>query len=281
MKLHDKEENRSKPMELNELNEYFNQLSQSKVHFFKTIDSTNTYAKKLLEQADNICSLNKNVIIAESQTAGRGRLGRKFYSPAQTGIYLSIIYVPDEKITNPAKITAFSAVALKRVIERLYKVNPKIKWINDLYLNGKKIAGILTEGFVNYTSGTIDAAIIGIGVNVQNNYREIPEELSTIVGAIQGEEECRCSITNARFIFEIVNEVFTVLQENPEDIISEYKNGLFMLGNKITVHPIIESDEGVFEATAIDIDSEARLIVELPDGTRKALNSGEVSLHQI
>lgn len=268
-------------MEQNELNEYFNQLSQSKVHFFKTIDSTNAYAKKLLEQADNIRSLNKNVVVAESQTAGRGRLGRKFYSPAETGIYLSIIYVPEEKITNPAEITAFSAVAVRRVIERLYKKNAKIKWINDLYLDGKKIAGILTEGFVNYTTGTIDAAIIGIGVNIQKNDREIPEELSTVVGAIQGAEDCRNSISNARFIFEIVKEVFNVLQENPEDIISEYKNGLFMLGNKITVHPIIESDEGVFEATAIDIDNNARLVVELSDGTKKVLNSGEVSLHQI
>ena len=84
-------------MELEELNEYFNQLSRSKVHFFKSIDSTNTYAKNLLEQTDglekNIRSLNKNVVVAESQTAGRGRLGRKFYSPSQTGIYISIIYV--------------------------------------------------------------------------------------------------------------------------------------------------------------------------------------------
>lgn len=262
-------------MELNELNEYFNQLSQSKVHFFKTIDSTNTYAKKLLEQADNICSLNKNVIIAESQTAGRGRLGRKFYSPAQTGIYLSIIYVPDEKIINPAKITAFSAVALKRVIERLYKVNPKIKWINDLYLNGKKIAGILTEGFVNYTSGTIDAAIIGIGVNIQNN-AEIPQDLAAIVGSICSNDN---SITNARFIFEIVNEFFKIMSENSDDVISEYKESSFILGTKITVHPVIESTDGIYEATAIDIDNEARLIVKLADGSTKTLNSGEVSLH--
>lgn len=275
MKLHDKEENRIKPMELNELNEYFNQLSQSKIHFFKTIDSTNTYAKKLLEQADNIFSLNKNVIIAESQTAGRGRLGRKFYSPAQTGVYFSIIYVPDEKITNPAKITAFSAVALKRVIERLYKVNPKIKWINDLYLNGKKIAGILTEGFVNYTSGTIDAAIIGIGVNIQNN-AEIPQDLAAIVGSICSNDN---SITNARFIFEIVNEFFKIMAENSDDVICEYKNALFMLGNVITVHPVIESTDGIYKATAIDIDNEARLIVKLADGSTKALNSGEVSLH--
>lgn len=275
MKLHDKEENRSKPMELNELNEYFNQLSQSKVHFFKTIDSTNTYAKKLLEQADNICSLNKNVIIAESQTAGRGRLGRKFYSPAQTGVYFSIIYVPDEKITNPAKITAFSAVALKRVIERLYKVNPKIKWINDLYLNGKKIAGILTEGFVNYTSGTIDAAIIGIGVNIQNN-AEIPQDLAAIVGSICSNDN---SITNARFIFEIVNEFFKIMAENSDDVISEYKESSFILGTKITVHSVIESTDGIYEATAIDIDNEAKLIVKLADGSTKALNSGEVSLH--
>lgn len=272
-------------MELNELNEYFYQLSQSKIYFFKTIDSTNTYAKKLLEQADNIRSLNKNVIIAESQTAGRGRLGRKFFSPAQTGIYLSIIYVPDEKITNPAKITAFSAVALKRVIERLYKVNPQIKWINDLYLNGKKIAGILTEGFINYTTGTIDAAIIGIGVNIQNN-TEIPQNLAAIVGSIQGQESEKLtefsndnSITNARFAFEIVNEFFKIMSENPEELISEYKNALFMLGKIITVHPIIESSEGIFEATAIDIDNEARLIVQLADGLTKTLNSGEVSLH--
>lgn len=270
-------------MELSDLNEYFIQLSQSKVHFFKSIDSTNTYAKKLLEQTDglekNIRSLNKNVVVAESQTAGRGRLGRHFYSPVQTGIYISIIYVPDEKITNPAKITAFSAVALKRAIERLYKKHTQIKWINDLYLNGKKIAGILTEGFINYKTGTVDAAVVGIGVNIQNN-EAIPSELKSTVGSINDSND-NTSIPAEKFIFEIVKEFFNIMEENQESVISEYKNASFILGTKITVHPVIESSDGIYEATAIDIDNEANLVVKLADGSIKTLNSGEVSLHNL
>lgn len=257
---------------------YFHSNQLSKIHFFETIDSTNLYAKQLLENSpDEIKNLDKTIVIAESQTAGRGRLGRKFYSPAKTGIYLSLIYAPQEKITNPAKITAFAAVALLRVINRLYKVEPKIKWINDLFLDGKKIAGILTEGFVNYKTGTIDAAVIGIGVNLQNSKDGFPEEISKVAGSIQKDKENPVSKND--FVANLAVEISKILKENPELVLREYKNALFILGTKVQVHPIIDDEKSAYEATAIDIDENANLIIRLSDGSQKSLNSGEITLH--
>lgn len=250
---------------------------QNKIYVFKSIDSTNNYAKQLLENSD-LKLLDKTLIVAESQTAGRGRLGRKFYSPAKTGIYFSLIHVPKEKITNPAKITAFTAVALNRVIKRLYKVEPKIKWINDLFLDGKKIAGILTEGFVNYKTGFIEAGIIGIGINIQNSTEGFPEEISKIAGSIQKGKNS--FVSRNEFVAALAEEVFSILNESSESVLKEYKNDLFLLGTKIKVNPIIDDKNSVYEATAIDIDENAGLIVKLVDGTTKVLNSGEISLHE-
>ncbi len=160
------------------------------IECFKTIDSTNSYAKRLLSECGNLRNpdgtltqagkkYHKSIFLAESQTAGRGRLGRTFVSPEKTGIYLSLIYAPEGGITEPAKLTAFSAVALVRVIKRLYKIDAKIKWVNDIFIGGKKICGILTEGSANFETGLIEAAVVGIGVNISDN----PEVFAANKGA--------------------------------------------------------------------------------------------------
>lgn len=266
--------------------EKYPELKNSKVEAFSQIDSTNTYAKKILSQCGNLRNPNgtltdagkmyhKSLIVAESQTNGRGRLGRAFVSPAKTGIYLSVIYAPENGINNPAKFTVFSAVAVCRVIERLFKIQPKIKWINDIFINQKKVCGILTEGFTNFENGTIESAIIGIGINIKDN-----EEIFLAyknAGSIEGNNNTH--ISRCKVAAEVAGEVIKILDEKPDDVILEYKEKSFLIGKKLIIHPIIGDEKSEYEAKAIDIDKNASLIVELADGSKRILSSGEVSLH--
>lgn len=253
------------------------ELISTSVECFKTIDSTNTYAKKLLAEGDKT-RLDKTIIVAESQTQGRGRLGRSFYSPEKKGIYLSVIYIPNERNVDPAKITASAAVAACRVIHRLYDVEPKIKWINDIYLNNKKIAGILTEGFVNFETSVIDAVVIGIGINITGGPDQFPEDIAKVAGSILETE--KTSVSRCRFAAEIAGEILSILNESPENVMKEYQTASFLVGTKVQVHPIIDDEKSFYEAKVLGIDDNAGLLVELKDGTKKTLSSGEVSLHK-
>lgn len=254
-------------------------LANCHTECFSEIDSTNTYAKRLLTEPDAGKKYHKAIIVAESQTAGRGRLGRTFYSPSKTGIYLSVIYTPEGGITQPARLTAFSAVAICRVLKRLYNVDAQIKWINDIYINGKKVAGILTEGVTNFETAQIESAIIGIGINIADNPEVFPAEVAAIAGSITGNNSN--TVKRTTLAAEIAGEVINILEEDPKALIKEYKDASFLLGTEITVHPIIGDNNSTYTAKAVDIADDAGLVVELPDGTTKILNSGEVSLHSV
>jgi len=267
----------------------FPEFQGNQIFCFKEIDSTNTYAKKLLSENGNLRNeiqeltdagkkLHRAVIVAEKQTAGRGRSGRTFVSPEKTGIYTTIIYAPKGGITAPAKITAFSAVAICRVLQRLYNCTPSIKWINDIFLNGKKISGILTEGTANFETGKIEAAVIGIGINIEENPHALGEEVSKVAGAIIQQNQDKPEISRAELAANIAGEVLKILEENPSELINEYKKYSFLIGKEVEVHSLIDSTEGIYKATAVDITNEASLVVKLPDGSLKTLISGEVTL---
>lgn len=271
------------------INTNHQEIKNCHIECFKEIDSTNSYAKRLLSNCGNLRepdgkltkwgqTYHKSIFVAESQTAGRGRLGRTFVSPAKTGIYISLIYAPEGGINNPAQVTAFSAVAVCRAIKKLFPVEPKIKWINDIFVNGKKICGILTEGSTNFETGLIESAIIGIGINIYDNPQVFTEEVAIVAGGITNNQS-QNSITRAELSAQVAAEVFSVLEENTETIMAEYKQLSFLLGKTVSVHPIIGDTLSVYEAKVIDIDNNAGLIVSLADGTNKTLNSGEVSLH--
>ena len=280
------------------------ELVNSTLEVFKEIDSTNTYAKRVLSECGSLRNPNGTLtpagekyhcalITAESQTAGRGRLGRTFVSPAKTGIYLSVIYAPEGGITNPAKLTAFTAVAVCRAIKTLYGIEPGIKWINDLYLNGKKICGILAEGFTNFETGMIESAVIGIGINIRDNDAFEKADIAKIAGSITGTShvastDCsedpvhvtekktpiRCELAAC-----VASNVIKIMDEPTDAVMKEYKDASFLIGKTLSVHPLAGSDKDEYSAVAVDIDDNAALIVELADGTRKALSSGEVTLH--
>lgn len=292
-------------------NSTFPQFAGSRIECFKEIDSTLSQAKRWLSECGSLRTVDgeltpagKNysnaVIVAEKQTAGRGRSGRTFVSPARTGIYLTVIYAPKGGITDPAKITAFSAVAVCRAIKKLYDIQPSIKWINDIFYKGKKICGILTEGTTNFETGIIEAAVIGIGVNIEDNAEAFGGELSKVAGGLlvgtaareggtgttagsigtpdgTGTPSTR-SVTRAQLAAQIAGETLQILSEPANSVIKEYKALSFIIGREVEVHTLIDSTQGIYKATAVDIDQNAALVVQLPDGTRRSLISGEVSL---
>lgn len=269
-------------------NAAFPQFAGAKIECFKEIDSTLSQAKRWLSECGTLRTADGQltpagktysnaVIVAEKQTAGRGRSGRTFISPAKTGIYLTVIYAPEGGITNPAKITAFSAVAVCRAIKKLYNIQSSIKWINDIFYNGKKICGILTEGTTNFETGIIEAAVIGIGVNIEENAEAFGGELSKVAGGLFDASSTR-SVTRAQLAAQIAGETLQVLGEPAATVIEEYKSLSFIIGREVEVHTLIDSTQGIYKATAVDIDQNAALVVQLPDGTKKTLISGEVSL---
>lgn len=267
------------------LSEKYPQFKNSVVECFKEIDSTNSYAKRLLAKAGSIYSadgslsesgkkLKDSIYVAESQSGGRGRMGRIFYSPEKSGIYLSVIYAPNGGIKNPAKVTAFAAVATSRAIKKVCGIEPKIKWINDLFFDGKKICGILAEGITNFETGAIEAAVVGIGINIVDNFEDFPNEVKQVAGSI-GKKVPRCRLAAA-----VAGEFFSIFDENPNDVINEYKEKSFLIGKNVKIQPIAATEDGSYFAKAVDIDDEAALVVELADGKRISLSTGEVRVFQ-
>lgn len=249
---------------------------------FQTIDSTNSYAKKICQDSltnKTISDLNGTIITAETQTAGRGRLGRQFYSPEKTGLYMSLIYIPQtaEQIPNPAVFTSTSAVSVCRILDKTFNIQTKIKWVNDVYQNGKKICGILTEGVVNPTSGKIEAIIVGIGINIYTT--DFPNEIKQRAGSIQTDKKNLNNII-PKLAEQIAAECIRIFDSNEQTrlALSEYRERSFLIGKNVTVHPVIDNADTDYTAIVKEITDDAKLIVQLPDNSTKALDSGEISI---
>ena len=171
----------------------------SDIQVFSELDSTNQYLKELAKEGAKAGT----VIIANKQSAGRGRLGRSFFSPEGTGIYMSILLRPEMELQKSVRITSMAAVAVARAIERVSGIEAKIKWVNDIFLNGKKVCGILTESGINAITGTLEYAVLGIGINVGTI--QFPEELKDIATSICN--ECNHTVTRTELIIEILKEL--------------------------------------------------------------------------
>ena len=239
-------------------------FEEFKIKLFKEIDSTNSYAKKLaLKNAQN-----KTVVIANSQTNGKGRMGRSFYSPAENGIYMSIIFKTDKISENTAMITVAAATAVSKAIEKMFNLKTQIKWVNDIYINNKKVCGILTET-VSDSKGSGINVIIGIGINVKS-VDSFPDELKSIAGAL----DTKLAIRN-KLIASILRELNEFSSfKNLKDSLSYYCEKSLVIGRNV----IFEKDGEQIKAKAIDIDDNANLIVENSRGEKITLNSGEISV---
>ena len=230
------------------------------------VGSTNSELKKLAAAIEY--EKEGLVLIANEQTAGRGRLGRSFYSPADSGIYMSVLLRPDLKPKDAMIITAVAAVSAARAIEKRYGIKVGIKWVNDLYYKGKKVAGILTEGGINIENGMLDYVVLGIGVNI---FTEVfPDEIKDTAGSLFERKTGR-----SRLAAEILNHLAVDLK-NPLDksYISEYRERSVILGNEIYV---LKNGRKI-PAVAVGIEDNARLAVRYKDGKTEVLSSDEISI---
>ena len=230
------------------------------------LDSTNNRAKALAAAG----AAHGTAVIADSQSGGKGRLGRSFFSPEHSGIYLTVILRPDCTPDRAGLLTSLAAVAAARAVEKVSGADVKIKWVNDLYLNGKKICGILTEGGLGLEAGRLEYAAVGIGINV--NRMEFPPELREIATSIGN--ETGTSPDRNRLIAEILNELDALYGDlETGAFLEESRRRSNVIGREVTV---IEGGKK-YPARAVDIDGQGRLVIETEEG-RTCLNYGEVSL---
>lgn len=226
--------------------------------------STNTDIKN----AARVGAPNNTIRVADCQTEGRGRMGREFYSPADSGIYLSYLYTGEFETDTILRMTTAASVAACRAIEKVTKAKPKIKWVNDLYLNGRKISGILAEAITDPKRGKICGVVVGIGVNCTND--SFPMGISDVAGAIsQGGK-----VPRNELVAEMIKEFENVKKIAADgSYIDEYKRLSMVIGREI--HIVGTKTE---DALAIDIDKNGGLVVKYNDGRIKTLSSGEISI---
>ncbi len=236
-----------------------------KMDVFKTIDSTNTFAKKLAE----IGTANGHTIIAEQQTEGRGRHGRSFHSPGNQGIYMSVIVRPPFDIKQTANITACSAVAVAEAIEIITGLECGIKWVNDIYIGGKKVCGILTEASINVEQGCLDYAVIGIGLNVNNGF--FPKGLDDKATSLRIEKGE--TVNRSRLCAKILDRLEArITTMNDPEFMNEYRRRSILTGKIID----IDTGDSIERFECKGIDDEGRLIVVGSDKKERHLTNGTV-----
>lgn len=255
-----------------EIEAYMSDAYQNKFQFdiYNQLGSTNTTAKELAEEGRE----EGFVVIAEEQTAGRGRQGRKFFSPSQSGVYMSVILRPNDRELSPAHFTTMTAVAVSEAIEELSGKKMDVKWVNDIYFEEKKICGILTEGAIDMEHGGLSYVVIGIGINVQAPTEGYPEELEEIVTSISSDNHS-LFINRNQLIAKVLEHMWEYYKKFPEVHFYEgYKERSFLIGRNVNV--LDKSKE--LPAKVLDISPQFELIVQFENGEIKHLNSGEVRI---
>ncbi len=239
-----------------------------KIRIVGQTGSTNDDMKQAARQGEEEYSL----LVAESQTKGKGRLGRSFFSPEGTGCYMSLLVRPGCSVESSTLLTTAAATATAQAIERVTGIAAKIKWVNDIFVEGRKVAGILTEGSIAGDKKHLEWAVIGIGINLCEPEGGFPDEIRDIAGALTDKS---AEGMRSRLIAEIVSGIIEYCANiEKREYISKYRERLFFLGEEITV---IEGG-GSYTARAVDIDPMCRLIVRLSDGKERKLHSGEISV---
>jgi BirA family biotin operon repressor/biotin-[acetyl-CoA-carboxylase] ligase len=238
------------------------------LHIERTVDSTNNSLKKLA--AEGVPS--GYMLMAEEQTAGRGRMGRSFFSP-RSGIYFSLLLRPHTAPNETLYFTTSTAVAICRAIEKTAAHKAQIKWVNDVYIGGKKVCGILTEASI--AGGLTDWVVIGVGINIEAPEGGFPSEIAERAGALFSGTAPE-GYAN-RLAAAVADEMFSVLREDRKRVMGEYRERCFVKNRDVTA---VDGNRAR-RCHVIDIDDEASLIVRYEDGTRGKLYSGEVSLTDI
>lgn len=234
-----------------------------------TVSSTNA----LVREKANLGCGEGCVVVAREQTAGRGRYGRGFFSPDDTGVYFSLLLRPAAYSPGQATcLTAAAASAMCQAIEAVTGQSPEIKWVNDIFLRGRKVCGILTEAALGLETGALDYMVLGVGLNVYQPADGFPEELQSIAGAVLEHPlpEARNRLTG-----EFLNR-FLDFYAHPESkaYLEDYRARSLVIGRNVTVQ---RSGQSV-SACAWGIDDECRLLVRYENGETDALSWGEISV---
>ena len=230
-----------------------------------TVDSTNKVAAAMaLEEA-----IHGTTVIASEQTAGRGRRGRSFYSPKDTGLYMSIIIEPTFDVSKTVLVTAAIAVAVSKAIDEITGLSSSIKWVNDVYIEDKKVCGILTEAISDFETGQIHRIVVGVGINCRTE--DFPPDAGANPGSLGG------NVPRGKLAAKIINNFLDIVDsiENRQ-FITEYRNRSMLLGKEINIFPSMDAPPEA--ATALDINQDGELIVEMIHGEKRTLSTGEVSI---
>ena len=235
--------------------------------FFDVIDSTNTYLKHAAAEG----AIHGSVVVADAQTAGRGRMGRTFQSPGKKGLYLSVLLRPELSAEVLMKSTGVAAVAAVRAIERVSGAKAGIKWTNDLVLNGRKLCGILAETVM---MGESVALIIGVGINVYHARGDFEGEVADLATSLAAEGYY---VERPQLAAALIEELYCLSDRmggEIEDYLQEYRRRCVTIGKDVR----LLWTEGQERAFAEDIDDTFGLVVRREDGEILTVKTGEVSV---
>lgn len=240
------------------------------IQFFSSIESTNQYAKKIaLQGTEKYCA-----VIAEEQTAGRGRNNRSFHSPAKHGLYLSLLLKLSLTSDVAMRVTSAVAVAVCRAIESLVPIKTGIKWVNDIFIGDKKVGGILTEGVIGLETGRLESVVVGIGLNVSTPSSEFPLHLQAIATSLSA-AAAEVQIKRANLAAAIIDEVLNIMDElETMSFLTEYRERSIVINQSV----LVSQGSETYEAVALEINNQGALIVQTESGEQRLLNTGEISL---
>lgn len=245
-------------------------IEENKLIFFEEIGSTNNYLKDNHEKFED-----HTIVLSDQQTAGRGRFGKSFHSPKNNGIYFSILYKGNRK-PEPEFLTLASALAVSDVMQS-YELDPRIKWVNDVYLDGLKISGILTEGEIELETGAMKYLIVGIGLNVNNE--EFPDELASIAGSMKGvsRQDYDLNEVLARLLGSLEQYTSRLIKDNRseaehqtsvQEILRAYEKRLLFRGETVTLSGGNRED---IKGELLGIDDKGHLMIRNEDGITSAV----------
>jgi BirA family biotin operon repressor/biotin-[acetyl-CoA-carboxylase] ligase len=245
------------------------QIQQIPLRVFDKVTSTNT----LLKEAAQTGAADGTVIAASQQTAGRGRRGRSFYSPDKTGLYISVLLRPAMAAEDAVLITTMAAVAMCEAIEAVSGQATAIKWVNDIFMGGRKVCGILTEASVSMETGGVDYVVLGAGVNLYPPSEGFPEEIAATAGSVFAEAQ---PDLHNRLGAAFLNHLLPRVQAGDwPGYIDAYRKRSLVLNRTVEV---LSSGDGCKKAFVKGIDDRCRLDVRFEDGSEALLSSGEISV---
>ena len=246
-----------------------------RVYYKEETGSTNEDARRLSETSDTPV-----LVIANMQKKGRGRRGRDFFSPAGSGLYMSLAIPDASGLIKTVKVTAAAAVAVARAVDETVFCGHEralIKWVNDIYIDEKKVCGILTEAFLSPDDKEAAYMVIGIGINVYEPGDGFPQDIQKKAGyLISAGESVKKGLRN-RLAAEVIKQLFRYLYK-PEECLAVYRKKSNLIGCRITINSFVPDDKRPAQAKVIGIDDECGLMVEYEDGQKETLTSGEVSV---